>query len=1262
MFRALIAEMKGSTGTCHMDVWKTTLCELFAVEYSKLPIRVEALPPHKKRFPHLKDAEATSLLRLFEQVFISSSGTFKEWQRIARSLGNGLLTTKWAFTELIRKLSSQHKWAKAPILNHWASVVRHGTSSTASTAASTTTEYKDFMFDPSRFPPDDIEHLTQLCADRSSAGRKVQLREGTDHEWKIIVGIAEGSVACRRMPDFLRAVLDSKERLRLYSTVQAQVEGHLVLHLAHTRGIPVGRQTTRAITESILESAEIAKVNLQEVHKLLGLTKTINYDRSTKSIHFFFFSRNAAMGLQDVRIPFQGRVYMLTNEHHPERGSVWNRQQGPSGRAGLLRAEYSIILHNLTRFNEIGRVAAYLKSKIPTEFDFEDLDTNCPTSRTSTSWKVTFRLSGCPLFLQGIVRILWFGTSIILRHPDVGRRLQCLQCGNLGHPASRCQFTDDQLRGVGGIEVTEGDLQAVEDLAKPFGSAAEIRIMADRRLHVQRSADAAAQAAVTPSGVSVSPPVVSDLPTVSPSVRSQSIYTPARPNSSDSVPAPKPPLERPWITKPVRGSNNPWTSRQPVRSPTQLSSGRFSVLSSTGRMDNPSTGSAPEPLATNLTDADGPERVHTTRPPLRLSTQEHTRRNQALSRGKAQTRSSPLLLTLKSQERATCLKLLSRMHDKQKHAISLPPRPIDVPTDLKALIPLLGLQEAITPVTGNCLAMAVAQALADAALDGPNDQLERLTAIIKNGVLYTGLLHLEEHYAHDLRVNALFKAQRGWASMTKRESANQYRWYLHDYAATPSARDSDIAETEWGGSDILGLAANFLSRDIYVLHEEAANMVGQVCHKYSPSVETRNNKAVETVREASLSLSTCVDAIIAAKLEPGTGRPLVLRLSGRHYSALLHSDRGAGLSDLSDSPLVHENLAGTSQLASDAPDGPQTSPDSVSPSGETGSQLCLYDSQLAMQSDVADVQSVGGASHALLLYGSPPAVADPPPPVETRKRAHASCADNQPTEDVSLRKKALAPPMSAVGHSYARGQLDFENLESRIDRDDWPGLWLSLIHEWPPSALTACPRVDSTTAEWVLTAQQDPIALLHHLRRFVFPCELLASLDVQVLVHLAARWRQDSLLSGLHSFRTKVASASLQDWLGCWIDRATSTAARSGLSPLLDNGDDWHKLRELKYAADDILKLCDPCRKVRYSQHLLCALLFEHEIGVLTEGVAVPSSPDLQIRRHLQLLKQNTAYKSAFYQDDRQYVDWRAVESFFYSALTPAAATALVCY
>ena len=106
--------------------------------------------------------------------------------------------------------------------------------------------------------------------------------------------------------------------------------------------------------------------------------------------------------------------------------------------------------------------------------------------------------------------------------------------------------------------------------------------------------------------VPVSPPLVSEPPDVGPSERTQAVYTPARTNSGESVPAPKTPLEQPWITKPVRGSENPWTTRQPFRSPIQLTSARFSVLSSEGKMDNLKDGSSPEPLVTYLTDDDGP--------------------------------------------------------------------------------------------------------------------------------------------------------------------------------------------------------------------------------------------------------------------------------------------------------------------------------------------------------------------------------------------------------------------------------------------------------------------------------------------------------------------------------------------------------------------------------------------------------------------------------------------------------------------------------
>ena len=74
-------------------------------------------------------------------------------------------------------------------------------------------------------------------------------------------------------------------------------------------------------------------------------------------------------------------------------------------------------LHNLTRFSDIGKIAAFLKTNIPTDFDMDDMDTHTPNSRTSTIWKVTFKLAGCTTFFNGVVRLLWFGTTIIIKHP-----------------------------------------------------------------------------------------------------------------------------------------------------------------------------------------------------------------------------------------------------------------------------------------------------------------------------------------------------------------------------------------------------------------------------------------------------------------------------------------------------------------------------------------------------------------------------------------------------------------------------------------------------------------------------------------------------------------------------------------------------------------------------------------------------------------------------------------------------------------------------
>ena len=56
------------------------------------------------------------------------------------------------------------------------------------------------MFDPSIFTPAAVEKLKALCERCSADGSARQLRAGTDEEWQIIKEIAEGHIACKRMP------------------------------------------------------------------------------------------------------------------------------------------------------------------------------------------------------------------------------------------------------------------------------------------------------------------------------------------------------------------------------------------------------------------------------------------------------------------------------------------------------------------------------------------------------------------------------------------------------------------------------------------------------------------------------------------------------------------------------------------------------------------------------------------------------------------------------------------------------------------------------------------------------------------------------------------------------------------------------------------------------------------------------------------------------------------------------------------------------
>ncbi|CAI5705830.1 unnamed protein product [Peronospora effusa] len=182
-----------------------------------------------------------------------------------------------------------------------------------------------------------------------------------------------------------------------------------------------------------------------------------------------------------------------------------------------------------------------------------------------------------------------------------------------------------------------------------------------------------------------------------------------------------------------------------------------------------------------------------------------------------------------------------------------------VPQTFAAAIESLGLREVVTPASGNCLAMAVVQGATGADLAEPTSKLKQLTATLKLGDKEVGLLNLEDRIPHDIRVHILQNVNRAWPAMTRRESLSQLKWFLEDYASSPSERDAVIAENTWGGNDIIGLAAMFLRRNIYVLELVDTRTKPWSCRQFGPEVTSIKAKSIAsyTERPLEIRLSRC---------------------------------------------------------------------------------------------------------------------------------------------------------------------------------------------------------------------------------------------------------------------------------------------------------------------------------------------------------------------------------------------------------------------
>ncbi|KAL3667569.1 hypothetical protein V7S43_007123 [Phytophthora oleae] len=640
---------------------------------------------------------------------------------------------------------SKIKWARLPVSNQWAAKAKAGGGTSRAQAGNTgeATHYEQVMFKPGMYLKEDIDRLRSICTQPGAALAGRRLRLATDDEWKIIAGLSEGTIVCRQLPAFLKSVLGSHERLRLYKTIQKQVEGELVMKLRNGMSVKASRHSTRAIKESILLAAQRSKTNVHELHQMFNLAKTISYNHAQQSMHFFFFDRATAKKFELVMIPYKGMVHRVRNMHGPDAGTVWDPQLDRYGVRTAERTMYEVKMYNITRFMDIGRLTTYLQQNTAAEVKLEDLDVCTPNSKTSTVLKLTVKMAGCPEFLRGIIRIIWFGLTIILKHPN----------------ASTLSIST----GHGSRVAKEADVAELEDLAKPFATLEEVKTSAAQRLLIQESEEQQAQAAVTPA-VAKSKSQLTEVENKSrlPNVQCNGDTDPSTGSvkqQQETKVEPKP--KRAWVTVPLGGGRK-LHGHQPVLGQRQLrTTSRYAELEEDSEPEGEDNiagddKTIQQPMV-EISSGSSQEK----RKPPQISKSEKDKLNLVVKKP-AEMPTIPLLLTLKQRERTTLSKILQPLAEHTAgYAIMEKVRPVQ--TDgFKDLESNLGLTEVNTPSSGNCMAMALAQAVANHDLAAHDGVLEQATASIKRGIKVAGQMNMDQQFGHYARMNTLVNVNRGW--------------------------------------------------------------------------------------------------------------------------------------------------------------------------------------------------------------------------------------------------------------------------------------------------------------------------------------------------------------------------------------------------------------------------------------------------------------------------------------------------------------------
>lgn len=826
--------------------WYARVEDLFTRTYNTTQIREK---PQKADggYPELSADEAQELLELFRRVVVQNKRPITTWKRTVADLSRDLHRSSWTVTALIKKYVDQARLDPAPTVGAWGAQRQQGPSQP------TDDEPPAFSFLDSTATIKRQQEIIKYCT--RPFEYPTELREATELEWEIMLGLLEGTLIAKYLPQFLRRVCDADNLLRFQNTIVAQVEGELVGQLNDSTPMYRDHQSSSRLVEAVMQAVRHRGGDVEHIYQMMKALKAAAYNPATHALHFFFYNREAASKWDGLALPFRTQLIRLVDVNAVLRGqdkpkTVWDRQLGTDGlQNAVTHSRYRVHLLNVSRFVEMHQLTAFLRQEFGAQFYAYSMDSYGPRSSKSLMWELLFDATICPAKLVDIFRIHWMGHLILVHHVSRQRQQPCLGCGKPGHQARFCKTTDADLHTKNCITASEVSTKTLKCSPPTFRSIDEMREAFKVSLTFKK------KEAEEPE------------PKQQQQSKHQEDEKNEKPNTKNGQAAGDQQNSDQWKKQGNKKNGKKKQSKLNVQ-PTLTGAQREGESDEENQEVKKSL--VVEGEHEEQRQEDDKQSVHQ---------QQHDKEEIKWAKSMLKFRST---MSKDRQAEADIAKDLNQFTNQSMSGEAV---------SLSDIMEAIGLVESKTPATGNCQYYAMAEAAFQVPFQRTSNpvKLETAAAALKKAIQAAAMLHFGADFPQRGQKDFLTKRDRFGKGMTNKEMKNEIVQFYKDIAKSASGRLAIIPRSVWGGPETLRMAAKALNATIFLAVDN--KMLKQFTYTmYKPNSKKIDAALINTATEFFCTRDEWAAELVVQRdvaVAGGEPLPMVLKYGQDHYSSLL---------------------------------------------------------------------------------------------------------------------------------------------------------------------------------------------------------------------------------------------------------------------------------------------------------------------------------------------------------------------------------------